>query len=178
MRKAGLKIMGFVCESDALLDPMKDEIEEFTQYIIAGLQDSESIVKEAACETIGDFSDNALEDFLDQRDQVLPVLFNVLEEYQTLATQSDEHAHSASRAISALSEFIANMEDYDVMPHLERSLQICSVYLTGEGQRREVKYETLKALSSIIIAADETIMPKRDDLLNAFHAIIKSEGSI
>jgi hypothetical protein len=30
VRKAGLKIMGFVCESDALLDPIKDDIEEYT----------------------------------------------------------------------------------------------------------------------------------------------------
>jgi len=38
-RKAGLKILGNVCDSDALLDPIKDEIDMYTEIVIRGLQD-------------------------------------------------------------------------------------------------------------------------------------------
>ena len=36
-RKAGLKIMGQVCDSDALLDPIKEEVELFTDILVQGL---------------------------------------------------------------------------------------------------------------------------------------------
>lgn len=36
-RRAGLRIMGTVCDSDALLDPIKDDVELFTDIIIRGL---------------------------------------------------------------------------------------------------------------------------------------------
>ena len=71
-----------------------------------------------------------------------------------LATRSEEHATNAERAIYALSEFAANMEEYEIKPYLDRSLAICMEYLNGPTQHRKVKYMALTALSSIIIAAE------------------------
>ena len=174
IRKAGLKILGFICDSDALLDPIKDDIDEFTQLMLTGLTDSNQKVREAACETIGDFSENALDTFIDQREKIMPVLLKVLEEYLTIAKTSEDEARAASRAMTALSEFIANMEDYDVQPYLSSSLEICMAYINDKDQLYLVKYEVLRALGSIIVAADETILPNRDNLLQAFFEILKS----
>jgi len=38
-RKAGLKVLGHVCDSDALLDNIKDDIDELTDLLVAGLVD-------------------------------------------------------------------------------------------------------------------------------------------
>ena len=38
-RKAGLKILGQICDSDALLDPIKDEIDLYTDLLVSSLRD-------------------------------------------------------------------------------------------------------------------------------------------
>lgn len=38
-RKGGLKILGQVCDSDSLLDPIKDDVELFTDMLVRSLQD-------------------------------------------------------------------------------------------------------------------------------------------
>ena len=57
LRKAGLKIMGFVVEPDALYTPMKDDMEEYTDIIIAGMNDENDVVRITACDTAGEFSE-------------------------------------------------------------------------------------------------------------------------
>ena len=47
MRKAGVKVMGHICESDALLDCVKEDIDELTALLVKGLNDSDMSVREA-----------------------------------------------------------------------------------------------------------------------------------
>jgi hypothetical protein len=39
VRKAGLKILGHVCDSDGLLDGVKEDIELYTEILVHGMQD-------------------------------------------------------------------------------------------------------------------------------------------
>lgn len=52
-RKAGLKVLGHVCDSDALLDCIKEDINELTSYLCAGLQDQNESVREGAAIVVG-----------------------------------------------------------------------------------------------------------------------------
>ena len=38
-RKAGLKILGHICDSDALLDPIKEDVEIYTDVLVNSMQD-------------------------------------------------------------------------------------------------------------------------------------------
>ena len=152
--RGGLKILGQVCDSDALLDPIKDDVDLYTDLLVASLQHPSQEVREAGCVTIGDFSENVIPDFLDQHTKVMPVLLQVLERQIDDATRSEEQASNAERAIYALSEFAANMVEYEIKPYLNKSLEICMAYLNGPTQHRKVKYMALTALSAIIIAAE------------------------
>ena len=38
-RKAGLRILGHICDSDALLDPIKDEVDLYTDILVRNLSD-------------------------------------------------------------------------------------------------------------------------------------------
>jgi len=42
-RKAAIKIIGNICDSDCCLDPIKEEIFEWTEFIVKGLKDSSVI---------------------------------------------------------------------------------------------------------------------------------------
>ena len=95
----------------------------------------------------------------------MPVLLQVLQDQIESATQSEEQASNAEKAIYSLGEFATNMEEYEIKPYLARCLEICMAYLNGPNQYRKVKYMALSALSPIIIAAEHHIMPSRDALL-------------
>lgn len=77
-RKAGLKILGQICDSDALLDPIKDEVEMYTDMLVQALSDPDQVVREAACVTIGNFSEDCIPEFLEQHAKVMPVLLSTL----------------------------------------------------------------------------------------------------
>lgn len=113
-KKAGLRILGYVCDPDGLLDFVRDDIDNFTEFIVSGLTDASKVVRDAACLTMGDFSEHVIPDFLDQHPTVMPVLLSVLEAALQNASATEEDSNSASRAFYALSEFIQNMEDYEV----------------------------------------------------------------
>ena len=164
-RKAGLKILGQVCDSDALLDPIKDEIDLYTDILVNSLRDQSQIVREAGCQSIGEFAEDVIPDFLEQHAKVMPVLLQTLQDLAELATTSEEKASNAEKALYALGEFATNMEEYEMKPYLARCLEVCLVYLNGPNQYRKVKYMALTALSPIIIAAEHHIIPSRDALL-------------
>ena len=64
-RKGGLKILAEVCDSDALLDPIREDVDLYTNLIVQSLQDSEHIVRSACCDLVGEFSKNVRPDFLE-----------------------------------------------------------------------------------------------------------------
>ena len=140
VRKAGIKILGHVCESDALLDCIKDDIDIWTDLLVSSLVDTEVVVREAACLGVGEFSESVIPDFLDQHEKVMPVLLQVLNGLLETSTQSEDSASSCERAIYALAEFAAAMEAHEVKPYLQQSMQICLTYVSGAGQRRGVRY--------------------------------------
>ena len=69
------------------------------------------------------------------------------------------------------------MEALEVKAYLAQSVQICLTYLGSQDQRRNVRYQALNALSGLITAAEGSIMPHRDDLLNAFYAVVKNASA-
>jgi len=79
-RKAAVKVLGYICDSDSCLDPIKDNMEEITTYIVQKLQDPSFVVREASAETVGKFSETVVPDFLDMHHQIVPCLLSVLKE--------------------------------------------------------------------------------------------------
>ena len=78
MRKAGLKILGHLCDSDGLLDGVKEDIDLFTDILVNGMQDQSEKVREASAFVVGQFSEHVVPDFLDRHAKIVPVLFKVL----------------------------------------------------------------------------------------------------
>ena len=130
-RKAGIKILGHVCDSDALLDCIRDDIDEWVDIITKTMVDPDGRVREAACLVTGLFSESVVPDFLEAHEKVMPVLVQLLEGQVAAATQSEDQADSTERAIYALAEFTASMEVYEVRPYLNKLVEICMTFLNG-----------------------------------------------
>jgi hypothetical protein len=175
VRKAGLKILGHLCDSDGLLDGVKEDIDLFTDILVAGMQDPSDIVREAAALVVGQFSEHVVPDFLERHAKIVPVLFKVLQDRQQIATVSADHALHTEKAIYSVKEFIEQMHETEVKPYLETGLQMLMPYLLGANQKRGVRYMTLLAVSSFITAAEREIMPHRDDILKIIYEIVNSD---
>jgi hypothetical protein len=106
VRKAGLKILGHCCDSDGLLDSIKDDIDQFTDILVAAMQDQNEKVREAAACVVGQFSEHVVPDFLDRHEKIVPVLFKVLQDHLQISTLSANHADQTEKAIYAVKEFI------------------------------------------------------------------------
>ena len=55
-RKAGIKILGHVSDSEALLEDIKDDIDEWIEIITKTMLDSDNKVRDTACIVVGEFS--------------------------------------------------------------------------------------------------------------------------
>jgi hypothetical protein len=74
-------VLGHVCDSDGLLDCIKDDVEELTDLVVAGLVDSNQEVREGAAIVVGQFSENVVPEFLQLSSKVMPCIFQMLENY-------------------------------------------------------------------------------------------------
>ena len=81
IRKAGILLLGHICESSACLEPIKDNIETHVSQILSSLKDPDFIVRIGAAETVGLFSDN-VSDFVDAGDKIIPELLIVMKELE------------------------------------------------------------------------------------------------
>lgn len=73
-----MKILGYVSDSDGLLDFIKDDIEEHTDNLIKALNDPSEEVREACALVVGMFSENVVPEFLEMHEKVMPVLLNMI----------------------------------------------------------------------------------------------------
>lgn len=178
VRKAGLKILGHVSDSESLLDCVKDDIDELTDILVKSLQDPSQEVRESCAQVVGEFSENVVPEFLENHEKVMPCLLNVLKSQIDVATTSNEHSLTTAKAIYALSEFAANMEESEVKPYLEESIKVLVSYITGPAQKRDTRFHALEALSNVIAAAQNLINPYREDLINTLFVVLKNSDSI
>jgi hypothetical protein len=74
-------VLGHVCDSDGLLDCIKDDVEELTDLVVAGLVDLNQEVREGAAIVVGQFSENVVPEFLQLSSKVMPCIFQMLENY-------------------------------------------------------------------------------------------------
>ena len=139
-------------DSDALLDPIKENMNALTNFLVERMQDTSFAVREAAGETVGRFAENCSNDFLDLHQKIMPCLLKVVRDL----TASKEEL-TIQKALYALNEFVQNLE-YDIRIYLEDCLQALLAYING-NYARDIKYWALVALSNTITTANKRIEP-------------------
>ena len=127
---------------------------------------------EAAAIVVGQFSENVVPEFLELSNKVIPCIFTMLQSYIVKATESQDHALTAEKALFAMAEFASQMEDSEIKPYLHTGLEIIKAYLNGPGQKRSVRFQSLNCLSAYILASQHLIIPYMKDLLDNLYQII------
>jgi uncharacterized membrane protein len=166
-RRAGIEVLGYICESDACLDPIKDHIDEITDVIVKGLYDEDIEVKSVAAETVGMFSES-VSDFLDKIEQVIPALIDTLKYLENTDIP-------LQKALHALHSF-CNGADYSKITNIMGDLiSVLMQYLSyDKNNSAGVKKWTMEILSAVVIAADTEIEPFFDQLIEACEYLYKN----
>jgi importin-4 len=172
VRAGALKILGHVCDSDALLDCVKEDIEELTALLVKALNDPCMNVREAATQAVGQFSENVVPEFLELHAQVMPCLLQMVASQVEIATTTNEHGLTAEKALFGMAEFASQMDDVDIKPYMATGLEIIAKYMNGPGQKRGVRYQALNCLSAFILAGDHLILPYMTGLLDNLYSIV------
>lgn len=77
-RAAATYILGWICDSEACLDHVRENINALTNFLIDRMQDDSTYVREAAGEAVGRFSEHVTSDFLIYHKKVMPCLIRVV----------------------------------------------------------------------------------------------------
>uniref|UniRef100_A0A7S3FVR3 Importin N-terminal domain-containing protein n=1 Tax=Strombidium rassoulzadegani TaxID=1082188 RepID=A0A7S3FVR3_9SPIT len=170
-RAGATYILGFICDSDACLDLIRDDVQPLTNFIVDRMQDDSYAVREAAGEAVGRFSEHVVPDFLEMHKKVLPCLLRVVKD---LAVSKRDM--TIQKALFALNEFVKDLE-YDIKLYLGDIILLLQGYISQQSFSRDVRYWALFALASTIGVAQKKIIPFQQDLLKALHDIIMTEKS-
>lgn len=160
-RAAATAILGYVSDSDALLDPIKENMAALTNFLVDRMKDSSFTVRESAGEAVGRFAEHCGDDFLDQHEKVVPCLLAVVRDLQ-----ASKEELTIQKAIFALNEFVSRFE-YEMKHYLEDSIKVLLIFIQGT-YARDIRYWALVALSNVISAARKRITPYQNDLLTLF----------
>jgi len=171
-RAASCYILGYIADSESCLDHVRDNIDSLTNFIVDRMGDDSYVVREAAGECVGRFSEHVTTDFLDHHKKVMPCLLRVIKDLAT-----SKHDMTVQKTLFALNEFVQNL-DYDIKIYLEDIIFVLMSYVNAPQFSRDVKYWALVALASTIATAQKKIQPYMQTLLEAFHGIITAQGSI
>lgn len=163
-RRAGIELLGFICESDACLDPIKDHIDEITDVIVKCLYDESVLVKATTAETVGMFSEN-VSDFLQKTDQVIPAIVD------TLKYLSDTDI-PLQKALHALHSFVNGAEYSKVGEMLDNMVSMLLPYMTFKSFG--VQKWTMEIISAVCIAVDSKIEKHFDTLMEPTEYIFKN----
>ena len=130
-----------------------------TNFLVDRLSDNSFVVREAAGETVGLFSELIGDDFLNKHKKIMPFLIKVAEDMlnskQDMATQ---------KTLFAMNEFINNIE-YDIKFYLNDTINILLKFIQNNGQfSRDVLYWALFTMSNTINQAEKKITPFKDNL--------------
>jgi hypothetical protein len=94
--------------------------------------------------------------------------------YLDAATKSQDASLTAEKALYAMAEFAANMEEHEINPYLLSGMDVILKYLNGVGQKRGVRFHALNCMSAYILASGHLIVPHMVPLLEILYQIVKT----
>jgi hypothetical protein len=85
------------------------------------------------------------------------------------ATKSQDASLTAEKALYAMAEFAANMEEHEISPYLMAGMDVILKYLNGPGQKSGVRFNALNCMSAYILASGHLIVPHLVPLLEILY---------
>ncbi|KAG8196440.1 hypothetical protein JTE90_012265 [Oedothorax gibbosus] len=130
----------------------------FIPVIIRGIKDADAIVRNAALFAIGQYAEFLQPEISKYGIELLPVLFEYLQQTCLLLQQGNKNPPSLTRTFYAVERFCENLED--IVPYLPTLMNCLSTFLTINTEKSVVVKElAVEAIGSVASSAKTNFVP-------------------
>ncbi|KAH8378857.1 hypothetical protein KR009_001783 [Drosophila setifemur] len=173
-RRASFLCMAVIAEgcSESI---MQKYLEVMLNIIKGGIADQAPIVRNAAFFALGQFSEHLQPEISNFAPQILPVLFDYLQQLDIELKMGAPEPKHMDRMFYALETFVENLEG-KITPHLVKLMErlFHAVDLRNAPRVREL---ALSAISAVVTAAKEDFMPYFNPTINILEGYLVLEIS-
>ena len=153
-RHAGVAVLGIVAEGCA--EGLEVLLPVITPAIINALLDESTNVRSAAAFALGQLAE-WVNGSIDLHNQVLPHVFAAL--------QNERNPKCLERLMYVLDSWLERLEEDDIAPYVQPTLQIAYAAIDGEGTGHRTKEASLGAVASAAAAFGKGMLPHLPSLL-------------
>uniref|UniRef100_A0A224X607 Putative karyopherin importin beta 3 n=1 Tax=Panstrongylus lignarius TaxID=156445 RepID=A0A224X607_9HEMI len=138
-------------------------LEQFIQLIYAGMSDSETVARNAALFTVGQFAEHLQPEISSRSSDLLPLLISQLKQIQIKGSCGERFGNRVDRLFFAIERFAENLEK-SLAPFAEELIE-CTIQLASPPYHKHIRQLALGAVATIVGAMKEDIMPYFDRIL-------------
>ncbi|XP_035226017.1 importin-4-like isoform X2 [Stegodyphus dumicola] len=133
-------------------------LQSFIHVICRGIKDQNAIVRNAALYAVGQYAEYLQPEISTYAPEVLPILFEYLQQTCMLLQQGNKDPPSLMRTFYAVERFCENLEDIE--PYLPNLMNCLSMFLTINTEKSiTVKELAIEAIGSVAAAAKSAFVP-------------------
>lgn len=151
-------------------------LEFFLRCICQGITDSSPIVRNAALYALGQFSEHLQPEISQYSSELLPVLFEYLNQVCLYIKQEKKEPHAIGRMFYALEMFCENLHE-SILPYLPKLMERLLNILNADTSAN-VKEFTLSAVGAAACASKEHMLPYFATIINILNDYLVVEATV
>lgn len=150
-------------------------LEFFLRCICQGITDSSPTVRNAALYALGQFSEHLQPEISQYSSELLPVLFEYLNQVCLYIKQEKKEPHAIGRMFYALEMFCENLHE-SILPYLPKLMERLLNILNADTSAN-VKEFTLSAVGAAACASKEHMLPYFETIINILNDYLTAEAT-
>ncbi|XP_050458039.1 importin-4-like [Cataglyphis hispanica] len=151
-------------------------LEFFLRCICQGITDPSPIVRNAALYALGQFSEHLQPEISQYSSELLPVLFEYLNQICLYIKQEKKEPHAIGRMFYALEMFCENLHE-SILPYLPKLMERLLNILNADTSAN-VKEFTLSAVGAAACASKEHMLPYFETIINILNNYLIAEATV
>lgn len=134
-------------------------IEVLLQCVCRGVTSDQQVVRDSALLALAQFADYLQPDISRYHQQVLPIIFTYLTQVCESSKNGTSDPPGASRIFYAVEVFCENMEQEDLLPHLQELLHHVLAILQVEQTSQYMKKNAISVIGAVALSVKEHMAP-------------------
>lgn len=143
-------------------------LQPFLQCICQGITESSSVVRNAALFALGQFSEYLQPDISRFAEEILPILFNFLNQIYLEIQKGKKDLPAADRIFYALEIFAENLNE-ELLPYLPILMPTLFKILEDSNTSNHMRELALSAIGAAANASKEFLLPYFENIITILH---------
>uniref|UniRef100_A0A6A7G1S5 Importin-4-like n=1 Tax=Hirondellea gigas TaxID=1518452 RepID=A0A6A7G1S5_9CRUS len=147
------------------------------QCVCRGVTSDTQVVRDSALLALAQFADYLQPDISTYHQQLLPIIFTYLSQICTASKNGSPDPPGSSRLFYAVEVFCENMEQEDLLPHLQPLLQHVLAILQVEQTSQYMKKNAISVIGAVALSVKQHMAPYFEQVVALLktHLLVESE---